>query len=113
MAQTPVGERLDQLGVAVDLEDGALVASAVVVLTYYAPDDSRPHLALAVSDGLGWIEQAGMLNNQLSKRPYLDLGRDAVIAQTASQSFDISVWQFFAAPLFGAQVDIVPSAIAA
>ena len=61
MAQTPVGERLDQLGVAVDLEDGALVASAVVVLTYYAPDDSRPHLALAVSDGLGWIEQAGML----------------------------------------------------
>lgn len=58
------------------------------------------------------VAQAGMLNNQLSKRPYLDLGRDAVIAQTASQSFDISVWQFLAAPLFGAQVDIVPSAIA-
>ncbi|MBW0235826.1 non-ribosomal peptide synthase/polyketide synthase [Pseudomonas sp. D1HM] len=58
------------------------------------------------------VEQAGMLNNQLSKQPYLSLdGRDGV-AQTASQSFDISVWQFLAAPLFGARVDIVPNAIA-
>jgi non-ribosomal peptide synthetase component F len=32
-----------------------------------------------------------------------------VIAQTASQSFDISVWQFLAAPLFGATVEIVPN----
>nr|WP_314483498.1 non-ribosomal peptide synthase/polyketide synthase [uncultured Pseudomonas sp.] len=58
------------------------------------------------------VEQAGMLNNQLSKKPYFDLASADVIAQTASQSFDISVWQFLAAPLFGAQVDIVPNAIA-
>ena len=58
------------------------------------------------------VEQAGMLNNQLSKQPYLHLTGADVIAQTASQSFDISVWQFLAAPLFGAQVDIVPNAIA-
>ena len=58
------------------------------------------------------VEQAGMLNNQLSKQPYLDLTCADVIAQTASQSFDISVWQFLAAPLLGAQVDIVPNAIA-
>ncbi|HWH90152.1 MAG TPA: non-ribosomal peptide synthetase [Pseudomonas sp.] len=58
------------------------------------------------------VEQRGMLNNQLSKRPYLDLSETDVIAQTASQSFDISVWQFLAAPLFGARVDIVPNAIA-
>ncbi|WP_282363322.1 non-ribosomal peptide synthase/polyketide synthase [Pseudomonas sp. PS01297] len=58
------------------------------------------------------VEQAGMLNNQLSKQPYLHLSAADVIAQTASQSFDISVWQFLAAPLFGAQVDIVPNAIA-
>ncbi|WP_130901319.1 non-ribosomal peptide synthetase [Pseudomonas sp. Sample_11] len=58
------------------------------------------------------VEQRGMLNNQLSKRPYLDLSAADVIAQTASQSFDISVWQFLAAPLFGARVDIVPNAIA-
>jgi len=53
-----------------------------------------------------------MLNNQLSKVPYLHLSEADVIAQTASQSFDISVWQFLAAPLFGARVDIVPNTIA-
>ncbi|UXJ55658.1 non-ribosomal peptide synthase/polyketide synthase [Pseudomonas citronellolis] len=58
------------------------------------------------------VEQAGMLNNQLSKVPYLALGEGDVIAQTASQSFDISVWQFLAAPLFGGRVAIVPNAIA-
>ncbi|MCI0912462.1 non-ribosomal peptide synthetase [Pseudomonas putida] len=58
------------------------------------------------------VEQRGMLNNQLSKVPYLALNEHDVIAQTASQSFDISVWQFLAAPLFGARVEIVPNAIA-
>jgi amino acid adenylation domain-containing protein/non-ribosomal peptide synthase protein (TIGR01720 family) len=58
------------------------------------------------------VEQRGMLNNQLSKVPYLSLDERDVIAQTASQSFDISVWQFLAAPLFGARVDIVPNDIA-
>ena len=58
------------------------------------------------------VEQAGMLNNQLSKVPYLELDENDVIAQTASQSFDISVWRFLAAPLFGARVAIVPNAIA-
>ncbi|WEZ87158.1 non-ribosomal peptide synthetase [Pseudomonas sp. NyZ480] len=58
------------------------------------------------------VEQRGMLNNQLSKVPYLALSEQDVIAQTASQSFDISVWQFLAAPLFGARVEIVPNAIA-
>ena len=58
------------------------------------------------------VEQRGMLNNQLSKVPYLDLSPEDVIAQTASQSFDISVWQFLAASLFGARVDIVPNTLA-
>ena len=58
------------------------------------------------------VEQRGMLNNQLSKVPYLALSEQDVIAQTASQSFDISVWQFLAAPLFGARLEIVPNAIA-
>ncbi len=58
------------------------------------------------------IEQAGMLNNQLSKIPYLQLTQDDVIAQTASQAFDISVWQFLTAFLCGARVEIVPDDIA-
>ncbi|MDR6358169.1 non-ribosomal peptide synthase protein (TIGR01720 family) [Pseudomonas psychrotolerans] len=56
------------------------------------------------------VEQAGMLNNQLSKVPYLGLDEHDAIAQTASQSFDISVWQFLAAPLFGGRTVIVPTA---
>ncbi|MBJ9975343.1 non-ribosomal peptide synthetase [Pseudomonas sp. S75] len=58
------------------------------------------------------VEQRGMLNNQLSKVPYLALDEADVIAQTASQSFDISVWQFLAAPLFGGCVEIVPNDLA-
>ncbi|MBK4998721.1 amino acid adenylation domain-containing protein [Pseudomonas sp. S31] len=58
------------------------------------------------------VQQAGMLNNQLSKVPYLALDEHDVIAQTASQSFDISVWQFLTAALCGARVQIVPDAIA-
>ena len=57
------------------------------------------------------VEQGGMLNNQLSKVPYLGLDEHDVIAQTASQSFDISVWQFLTAALCGARVDIVPQVI--
>ncbi len=58
------------------------------------------------------VHQAGMLNNQLSKVPYFNLNEHSVIAQTASQSFDISVWQFLAAALCGARVEIVPDLIA-
>ena len=57
------------------------------------------------------VEQAGMLNNQLSKVPYLSLDSRDIIAQTASQSFDISVWQFLTALLCGAQVRIIPDAV--
>ncbi|MGH6649419.1 amino acid adenylation domain-containing protein, partial [Aquabacterium sp.] len=58
------------------------------------------------------VSQAGMLNNQLSKVPYLGLGLDDVIAQTASQSFDISVWQLLAGLLCGACIEIVPDEVA-
>ncbi|WP_308583464.1 non-ribosomal peptide synthetase [uncultured Pseudomonas sp.] len=82
---------------------------------YSAPDNLAYVIYTSGSTGLPkgvMVEQRGMLNNQLSKVPYLCLSETDVIAQTASQSFDISVWQFLAAPLFGARVDIVPNAIA-
>ncbi|OYU04460.1 MAG: non-ribosomal peptide synthetase [Pseudomonas sp. PGPPP1] len=82
---------------------------------YSGPDNLAYVIYTSGSTGLPkgvMVEQRGMLNNQLSKVPYLDLGPADVIAQTASQSFDISVWQFLAAPLFGARVDIVPNTIA-
>ncbi|WP_339539814.1 non-ribosomal peptide synthetase [Pseudomonas sp. RA_5y_Pfl1_P24] len=82
---------------------------------YSAPDNLAYVIYTSGSTGLPkgvMVEQRGMLNNQLSKAPYLALSDADVIAQTASQSFDISVWQFLAAPLFGARVDIVPNTIA-
>ncbi|SNR96518.1 non-ribosomal peptide synthetase [Pseudomonas segetis] len=54
------------------------------------------------------VEQRGMLNNMFGKVPSLGLSEDDRIAQTASPAFDISVWQFLAAPLFGATVHILP-----
>ncbi|MDT4812896.1 Linear gramicidin synthase subunit B [compost metagenome] len=82
---------------------------------YSGPDNLAYVIYTSGSTGLPkgvMVEQAGMLNNQLSKVPYLGLDERDVIAQTASQSFDISVWQFLAAPLFGGRVEIVPNAIA-
>ena len=82
---------------------------------YSQPDNLAYVIYTSGSTGLPkgvMVEQRGMLNNQLSKVPYLQLTEHDVIAQTASQSFDISVWQFLAAPLFGARVDIVPNTIA-
>ncbi|MGY2376657.1 non-ribosomal peptide synthetase [Pseudomonas sp. SDO524_S393] len=82
---------------------------------YSTPDNLAYVIYTSGSTGLPkgvMVEQRGMLNNQLSKVPYLNLSDKDVIAQTASQSFDISVWQFLAAPLFGARVDIVPNTLA-
>ncbi|PRD26217.1 UNVERIFIED_CONTAM: lgrB [Trichonephila clavipes] len=82
---------------------------------YSGPDNLAYVIYTSGSTGLPkgvMVEQAGMLNNQLSKVPYLQLDERDVIAQTASQNFDISVWQFLAAALFGGRVAIVPNAIA-
>ncbi|WP_432783775.1 amino acid adenylation domain-containing protein [Pseudomonas corrugata] len=58
------------------------------------------------------IEQRGMLNNIFGKVPALGLGTEDRIPQTASVAFDISVWQFLAAPVLGATVHILPDEVA-
>lgn len=58
------------------------------------------------------VEQDGMLNNILYKLESLQMTEGDVVAQTASQCFDISVWQFLAALLCGASVHIVPDDVA-
>jgi amino acid adenylation domain-containing protein len=57
------------------------------------------------------IEHRGMINNLLTKIPALGLSVDDVVAQTASQCFDISVWQFFTPLAVGARVEIFPDEI--
>jgi amino acid adenylation domain-containing protein len=52
------------------------------------------------------VEHRGMLNHLFAKIRDLRLNDQDVVAQTASQCFDISVWQFLAALLVGGQVRI-------
>ena len=58
------------------------------------------------------VEHRGMLNHLWGKVSTLRLTDEDVIAQTASQCFDISVWQFLAPLLCGGRVCIVPDDIA-
>ncbi|MBG0811170.1 amino acid adenylation domain-containing protein [Methylosinus sp. H3A] len=52
------------------------------------------------------VEHRGMFNNLITKERALELTAADVIAQTASQCFDISVWQFLTALALGARVEI-------
>jgi amino acid adenylation domain-containing protein len=58
------------------------------------------------------VEHRGMINHLDAKISGLGLGPRDVIAQTASQTFDISVWQFLAALLVGGRVHIFGDEIA-
>ena len=53
------------------------------------------------------VEQIGMLNHLRAKIEDLDLSENDLVAQTATQYFDISVWQFFAALMSGGRILIV------
>jgi amino acid adenylation domain-containing protein len=58
------------------------------------------------------LEQRGMVNHLYAKIADLKLGTNDVVAQTASQTFDISIWQFLGALLVGGKVEIIPTEIA-
>ncbi|MGO4320901.1 amino acid adenylation domain-containing protein [Pseudomonas sp. KB_12] len=80
-----------------------------------SPDDLAYVIFTSGSTGTpkgAMIEQRGMLNNIFGKVPTLGLSSTDRIAQTASPAFDISVWQFLAAPILGATVHILPDVIA-
>lgn len=54
------------------------------------------------------IEHRGMMNHLWAKVQDLHLDTGDVLAQTASQCFDISVWQFVAPLLAGGRVVVIP-----
>ena len=58
------------------------------------------------------VEHRGMLNHLYAKIDALDLAATDNVAQTASQCFDISVWQFLAALVVGGRVQIYPDEVA-
>ncbi|UFW48280.1 MULTISPECIES: non-ribosomal peptide synthetase [Bradyrhizobium] len=57
------------------------------------------------------IEQRGLSNHLASLIAELRLSARDVIAQTAPQSFVISVWQFLAGPMVGARVHVCANAV--
>lgn len=57
------------------------------------------------------LEQRGMVNHLFLKIDDLSLGADDVVAQTASQCFDISVWQFLAALVVGGRTQVFPDEV--
>ena len=56
------------------------------------------------------VEQRGMLNHLYSQISDLDLSASDIVAQTAPQSFVISVWQFLSPLMIGARVHICSDA---
>jgi amino acid adenylation domain-containing protein len=55
------------------------------------------------------LEHRGMLNHLYAKIKDLQLSATDVVAQTAAQTFDISIWQFLVALLVGGRVEIINS----
>ncbi|MFF2886921.1 amino acid adenylation domain-containing protein [Paenibacillus sp. NPDC057967] len=52
------------------------------------------------------IEHRGMINHLLCKIEDLHITEDSIVAQTASQCFDISIWQMFSSLLVGGRIVI-------
>lgn len=60
MTQQQIGPVLDGLGVTIDLDEGDLVASSMV-LSKVVDADGDVSLHITYSDGLSWIDQMGLL----------------------------------------------------
>ncbi|HLP58377.1 MAG TPA: condensation domain-containing protein, partial [Candidatus Deferrimicrobium sp.] len=52
------------------------------------------------------VEYRGMMNHLYIKIDDLQINAESIVAQTASHTFDISIWQFFAALLVGGKIII-------
>ena len=125
-----VARVLDRAGCALVLtergSDGALgdpTDRTLYVDEAYAEGHSDGDLGIAVSPGqLAYIyftsgstgepkgamcEHAGFLNHVFAKLDDLGIGAGQVVAQTAPQCFDISLWQLVCAPLVGGRTLLV------
>ena len=103
------------------LDLGSLLAAEEVAgdtvspLPRTSPDALAYSIFTSGSTGLpkgAMVTHRGMVNHLWAKIDELGLEAGDVVAQNASQCFDISVWQFLAALLVGGRVEILDDAIA-
>jgi amino acid adenylation domain-containing protein len=98
-------EELDRLDVASENLPIRCTPDNLAYVIYTSGSTGKPKGAM--------LEQRGMLNHLYAKVQALELTAADVVAQTASQTFDISIWQFLVALLVGGRVEIVTQEIAA
>lgn len=101
----PVAELEDAIGSGSTRPARAVrrAASSLAYLIYTSGSSGAPKGVM--------IEQRGLSNHLASLISELGLSARDVIAQTAPQSFVISIWQFLAGPMVGARVHICGNAI--
>ena len=80
------------------------------------PDRSAPAYLLFTSGSTGFpkgalIGHGSMLNHLIAKAEDCGMDEDAVVAQTATQSFDISIWQSLSALIHGGCTVVYPSEV--
>ncbi|PSL45610.1 non-ribosomal peptide synthase protein (TIGR01720 family)/amino acid adenylation domain-containing protein [Chitinophaga niastensis] len=88
--------------------------SADALTTHPAPHDLAYVIYTSGSTGLPkgvMVEHGGMLNHLFAKINDLQLNNNSIVAFTAAYTFDISVWQLFAALLCGGTTVIYPEEI--
>ncbi len=118
-------QKLETALTDITAENRPTVLSLETLLTTPSPEDNLPRrvtpsdLAYVIftsgSTGVPkgvMIEHRGMLNHIYAKIRDLKLTSQDIISQTASQCFDISVWQFLTPLILGGQVFILPDEVA-
>ncbi|RXV65673.1 amino acid adenylation domain-containing protein [Burkholderia stabilis] len=96
----PVVSLDDATGIDDDTNPGRPVSpDSLAYVIYTSGSTGKPKGAM--------VEHAGMLNHMLAEIDEFSISASSVIAQTAPHCFDISVWQFFTAPLAGGKTVIV------
>jgi amino acid adenylation domain-containing protein len=89
---------------APEVEPADVAGSALAYVIYTSGSTGLPKGAM--------VERRGMVNHLFAKIRDLGLGPRDLVAQTASQCFDISVWQMFAALAVGGRVRVFPDEVA-
>jgi hypothetical protein len=74
VSDQPIGPILDGLGVTIDLDDGELVETAVVI-TKIVATDGQVLLGLYGPDSMSWLEKLGLIEaakHRVTTQPWAD-----------------------------------------